>query len=73
MCFGGGGSTPSVPVVQQIPAAPAAVEQENQATASADKAEAKTKQYAGMGSTLLTNPLGVTGAATTQKKTLLGE
>lgn len=73
MCFGGGGSSaPSVPVVQQIPAAPTPAVKEVQATASADKAEAKTKQYAGMGSTLLTNPLGLQSEAATAKKTLLG-
>jgi len=69
---------------QQVPAAPpplpfipgpaetAASEKANQGTRSAQETSAKQAKLAAKSSTLLTGPLGVTGAAKLQKKTLLG-
>ncbi len=64
-CFGG--SSPSVPP----PASPPPEEQDAAVMAGRDKERARRR--AAGGSTMFTGPMGVTGAAPVQAKTLFGQ
>lgn len=68
-CMGGGGA-PAAPVAP-APPAPAPQEQDAQVVASRDNERAARRRAASK--TILTSNQGVTGAAPTQGKSLLGQ
>lgn len=59
--FGGGASAPS-PVVYEAEAAPREAEREAEAASVRDEERRKLRQRRQMGGTLLTSPLGASGA-----------
>ncbi len=67
MCFGG----PSIPAAP-APPPPAPVEQEQAVRSSMDRERRRQAATQGQQSTVLTGSQGVTSAATTSQKTLLG-
>ena len=69
--FGGGQSAPS-PVTYEAGAAPREAEQEAEAASTRDEEKRKLRQRRQMGGTLLTSPLGVTGASNSAGASLLG-
>lgn len=72
-CFGGGGSSPP-PEIPVRPAQPVQVPQESQedATVANEVGADHRRRAAAASNTNATGGRGVTGAATTQAKTLLG-
>lgn len=62
--FGGGSSAPS-PVVYEAEAAPREAEQEAEASRVRDEEKRKLRQRRQMGGSLLTSPLGASGANAT--------
>lgn len=70
--FGGGQSSAPSPVVYEAEAAPREAEQEAEATSTRDEEKRKLRQRRQMGGTLLTSPLGVTGASNSAGASLLG-
>ena len=69
--FGGGQSAPA-PVTYEAEAAPREAEQEAEATSTRDEEKRKLRQRRQLGGTLLTSPLGVTGASNATGASLLG-
>ena len=59
--FGGGSSAPA-PVVYEAEAAPREAEREAEAAGESDEERRKLRQRRQMGGTLLTSPLGASGA-----------
>lgn len=76
MGFGGGGggkSSPSItPAPEPDPIPVRATEAEAESTAVRDAEQDRIRKLRGSGGTVLTSPLGTSGAVTTKKNTLGG-
>ncbi len=68
----GGGQSASEPVTYEAESAPREAEQEAEAASTRDEEKRKLRQRRQMGGTLLTSPLGVTGASNSAGASLLG-
>lgn len=66
----GGAQAPSAATVAPPEAAPSAIDPD--VTAAREAQKKRQQAYAGLASTVLTRPGGLTGGANTQMKTLLG-